>query len=192
MPRRLSPERKLPTVSRERQFAASLIGDTRGLVVEVGTGSCPCMAAALASSGLRVLAVDWDAAAAAEARRVLGMAGLLGRVAVVQADAARLPFRPCSIHTVVAYSALHHASDLRGAVAGIAAVLHPKGRLIVSDWDEAGNGFLGRLVQALRARFGKVTMIPRSVRRVYVCEKPWQVTPGTGRASVRHCADCVL
>ncbi|MBI3989824.1 MAG: class I SAM-dependent methyltransferase [candidate division NC10 bacterium] len=161
--------------SGEREFVTSLVLDPLAPVVEVGAGGCACLTLVLAGQGLRILAIDRDADAVAYAQRVLAGARFPGMVTLVQADAAALPLQSASIRTVVAYDALHHVEDLRGAVAEIARVLHPRGRLIVSDWDEASNGFLGRLTQALRAHFHKVVVIPRDVRQVYLCEHPRRV-----------------
>ncbi|GEM_PF-6185681 len=169
----------------EREFTASLIKDTRGPVVEIGVGTCACLTLVLAAHGLHILTIDQDAAAVGGAQKILSGVGLLGQVAVVQAEAASLPLRSRSVRTVLAYDALHHAADLWAAVAGIAAVLHPCGRLIVSDWDEAANGFLGRLTQALRTHFRKVVVLPRKESRVYVCEHPRRVARRAGSWSRR-------
>jgi uncharacterized protein YebE (UPF0316 family) len=158
--------------SEEREFAAELITAQDGLVLEIGTGRCASMTQVLVRRGFRVFTVDRDRAAAFEASRVLATAGVLNRTSVVVADAANLPFRRGSIHTVVAYSSLHHTTNLPGAVRGIAAVLGEQGRLIVSDWDQGANGALDRLLKALEAWFEEVTVIPRGIRRVYVCEDP--------------------
>lgn len=156
----------------EREFVASLVRDTQAPVVEVGAGACACLTLILAIHGFRILAIDRDADAVADARRVLAGVDLLKQTTPMQADANALPLGFGSIWTVVAYDALHHATDLWGAIAEIAHTLHPRGRLIVSDWDERANGFLGRLARALRAHFRKVRITPREVRRVYVCEQP--------------------
>lgn len=159
-------------LSGEREFVASLIRDTQAPVLEIGAGTCACLTLALAVHDFHILAIDQDATAVAEARNVLAGVDLLRRVTLMRADAVALPLRPASTRTVVAYDALHHATDLIGAVLEIANILHPRGRLIVSDWDEPADGFLGRLTRALRAHFRKVTITPREIRRIYVCEQP--------------------
>ncbi len=156
----------------EREFVASLVLDTQAPVVEVGAGACACLTLILAAHDFRILAIDRDAAAVADAQRILGGVDLLKRMTLMQADATTLPLRSGSIRTVVAYNALHHTEDVWGTVREIARVLHPQGRLLVSDWDEPANGFLGRLTRALRAHFRKVMITPREIRRVYVCEQP--------------------
>lgn len=164
----------------EREYVASLVRDTRAPVVEVGAGACACLTLILATHGFRILAIDRGADAVAEARRVLAGVDLLKQTTPVQADASALPLRAQSIRTVVAYNALHHTEDLWGTALEIARVLHPRGRLIVSDWDELANGFLGRLTRALRAHFRKVTILPREGRRVYVCEQPGRMVRRSG------------
>jgi ubiquinone/menaquinone biosynthesis C-methylase UbiE len=165
----------------EREYVASLVRDTQAPVVEVGAGSCACLTLVLAAHNFRILAIDRDAGAVADARQVLAGVDLLKQTTPLRADASALPLRSRGVRTVVAYNALHHTDDLWGAVREIARVLNPRGRLIVSDWDEPANGFLGRLTQALRAHFRKVTITPREDRRVYVCEQPrrgaWRTGP---------------
>lgn len=156
----------------EREVVASLVADRRAHVVEVGVGACACLTVVLADQGFRVLALDRDGPAVVDARRVLAQERLLEVVTLIQADAAALPLRSGSIRTVVAFNTFHHVEALDRAVAEVARVLHPRGRLVVSDWDEAADGFLGRLTRALRAHFRKVTITPREIRRVYVCEQP--------------------
>jgi ubiquinone/menaquinone biosynthesis C-methylase UbiE len=164
----------------EREYVASLVRDTRAPVVEVGAGACACLTLVLAAHNFRILAIDQDAAAVADARKILAGVDLLKQTTPVQADASALPLRSRSIRTVVAYNALHHTEDPWETAMEIARALHPRGRLIVSDWDEPANGYLGRLTRALRAHFQRVTIIPRQERRVYVCEQPRRGTWRTG------------
>lgn len=164
----------------EREFVASLVRDIQAPVVEVGAGSCACLTLILAAHNFRILAIDRDAGAVADARRILAGGDLLNQTTPVQADAGALPLRSRSVRTVVAYNALHHTEDLWGTALEIARVLHPRGRLVVSDWDEPATGFLGRLTRVLRAHFRKVVVTPRDVRRVYVCEHPRRMARRAG------------
>ncbi len=171
----------------ERGFLASLIRDVSRPVLEIGAGACACLTLVLAKRGLRILAIDRDADAVKKARRTIPGTRLRRQVVLAQADAARLPFQSGSIRTVVAYNALHHADDVRAPVAEVARVLHATGRLIISDWDEAKDGYLDRLDRALRARFRRVTVLPRCGRRVYIAEEPRGATrTARGNASVRR------
>ena len=162
-----------PKARDARAYIASLVKPGRTPVVEVGPGKCACLTILLARRGLRVLAIDLEAEAVKGAYRAIRRAGIARCVRIVQADAARMPLRPGSVRTVIAYDALHHAIELGATVRGMAAVLGAGGRLIVGDEDEAGNGFLGRLARVLRASFRTVIMTPRENWRVYVCERPW-------------------
>lgn len=155
-----SPGRRAARGGDERGFLASLIRDIGEPVLEIGAGACACLTLVLAKRGLRILAIDRDADAVKTARRTIPGPRLRRQVVLAQADAARLPLRSGSIRTVVAYNALHHADELRAGVAEIARVLHQSGRLIISDWDEAKDGYLDRLDRTLRARFRKVTVLP--------------------------------
>lgn len=149
-------EREQLRVLGEREFVASLVRDTQTPVLEIGAGTCACLTLVLAVHGLRILALDRDEDALADARRILAGVDLLKRTTLMQADAAALPLGVGSIRSVVAHDALHHTADMWGTVAEIARTLDPR----------------GRLTQALRAHFRKVTITPREERRVYVCEKP--------------------
>jgi len=171
----------------ERGFLASLIQDIGQPVLEIGAGGCACLTLVLAKRGLRVLAIDRDAKAVTTARRAIPGPRLRRQVVLAQADAARLPFHSGSIRTVVAYNALHHADELRASVAEIARILHRTGRLIISDWDEAKDGYLDRLDRALRARFRTLTVVPRRGRRVYIAEQPRRSarTPPANAAATR-------
>ncbi len=170
----------------EREFLASLIQDTARPVLEIGAGACACLTHVLARHGLRVLAIDRDAEAVMTARRSISGRRWRRRVVLVQADAARLPFQSASLRTVVAFNALHHADALRGAVVEIARILHGAGRLIISDWDEAKDGYLDRLDHALRARFRRLTVVKRSARRVYLAREPRRSAQArSGHALVR-------
>jgi len=161
-----------PKARDARAYIASLVKPGRTPVVEVGPGKCACLTILLARRGLRVLAIDLEAEAVKGAYRAIRRAGIARCVRIVQADAARMPLRPGSVRTVIAYDALHHAIELGATVRGMAAVLGAGGRLIVGDEDEAGNGFLGRLVQSLRANFQRVTVRALGGERVYLCEGP--------------------
>ncbi|TVR31766.1 MAG: methyltransferase domain-containing protein [Spirochaetaceae bacterium] len=78
-------------VARELQLAAV---DQRDTVLSIGCGTLPFSAVLAArQSGARVIAVDVDAAAAAQARELVSCLGLSHRITVITADAAvdRLP-----------------------------------------------------------------------------------------------------
>ena len=59
----------------------------------------------------------------------------LGRqTPLVQADVSQLPFAPGSFDVVVSNSSLHYWPRPRPALAEMARVLSPSGRLVITDW----------------------------------------------------------
>ncbi len=54
--------------------------------------------------------------------------------ALVNGDALRLPFDSATFDVVVSSSALHYVPHLQDALAEVARVLRPGGRLVLTDW----------------------------------------------------------
>jgi ubiquinone/menaquinone biosynthesis C-methylase UbiE len=102
-------------------------GEVRGKdVLEIGCGS-GVHARLLAQAGARLTAVDLTATAVAMTRRRLELDGLPG--AVLEADAEALPFPDASFDFVWSWGVLHHSADTDRALAEVARVLRPGGRL---------------------------------------------------------------
>lgn len=97
-----------------------------GLVVEIGCGEGR-VGRALQELGHRVVGVERSATLARAARQHTDTP-----LAVIQANAARLPLGDATASTVVACMSLHDVDDLRSTVAEIARVLRPGGRLCVA------------------------------------------------------------
>lgn len=94
----------------------------RGLDVGGGTGRA-----------VRALpGIDWTVVDAAAG--MLGVARERG-LAVLRADAARLPVSTGSVDAVTIVDALHHFGDPTGAIAEAARVLAPGGVLVVREFD---------------------------------------------------------
>jgi ubiquinone/menaquinone biosynthesis C-methylase UbiE len=106
--------------------------DLHGDVLELGSGS-GAMAAVLLDRypDIRLSATDVDPAMLDAARRRLGRFG--DRVTVREADATRLPFDDGSFDAVVSFIMLHHVIDWEAALAEVARVLRPGGRLAGYD-----------------------------------------------------------
>jgi SAM-dependent methyltransferase len=114
-----------------RESEAHLLGDVAGRrVVEVGCGSAPC-ARWLRREGADVVALDLSGgmlARAAELNRATGI-----DVPLLQADVGALPLRTESLDLACsAFGGLPFVADAQGALAEVARVLRPGGRLVAS------------------------------------------------------------
>jgi SAM-dependent methyltransferase len=129
----LTGERTLPGIAVEnywfrRHEAAyrALAPHCRGAVLlEAGCGE-GYGAALLATVAARVVALDYDAAAAAHA------AAAYPQVGVLRANLAALPLRAGSIDVVASLQVIEHLWDQPGFVRGCARVLRPGGRLLLT------------------------------------------------------------
>ncbi len=131
-PLQLTGERTLPGVPAENywfrrhvnayRFAARLV---RGRILDVGCGE-GYGAAALAGSGGRVIAFEYDAAAAAHA--AVTHPGL----SVAVADGCHLPVADGSLESVVAMQVLEHLYCADRFVASCRRALRPGGVLVIT------------------------------------------------------------
>jgi len=108
---------------------ATLRGDER--VLDVGTGAGHT-ALALAEGAREVVACDLSEAMLEQARRAARERGL-GNVRCRHGDAEELPFRDASFDVVSCRMCAHHFARPERAVAEMARVLRPGGRLVLSD-----------------------------------------------------------
>jgi len=131
-------------------------------VLDAGCGSC-IHAARLVRRGARVVGVDFSRAALARAGGFLGRAGLRGRVELHQGSLLALPFRDASFRAASCWGVLMHVPDLESALAELARVVAPGGRLAIMEnnvtslhhrvWDRAiraAKRLLGRPVHEWR------------------------------------------
>jgi len=94
---------------------------------------------ALLGAGLTVFAVDQSPEMLAELRRRFGASG---RLTALEGEAERLPLPDASVDFVFANMFLHHVDDPRAAIAEMARILRPGGRLVITDLDSHAHGFL--------------------------------------------------
>jgi SAM-dependent methyltransferase len=117
----------------EALAAAADIGpDTRVLDLCAGRGG-PARHVA-ATRGCRVVALELNAHRAAGAAELNARVGLDGRIAVVQGDATRPPFRAGSFDVVWSQEAFLHIADKDSLLSGARRVLAAGGRLAFTDW----------------------------------------------------------
>ncbi|MFQ5599598.1 MAG: ArsR/SmtB family transcription factor [Candidatus Krumholzibacteriia bacterium] len=100
-------------------------------LVDAGTGT-GALLPILAPAARRLLGVDRSTEMLAEARRRT-LAARLGNVALLCADASRLPLADGAVDGVCSLLALHHAARPAGVVAEFVRVLRPGGCVVISD-----------------------------------------------------------
>ena len=110
-------------------YALDLAAGQRVLDVATGGGHT---AAALAGCGLQVVASDLTPNMLAEARTLVARAGAAD-VTYFAADAEALPFADGVFDRVTCRIAAHHFPDVRAAVAEMARVTKPRGRIGIID-----------------------------------------------------------
>jgi len=118
-------------------------------ILDAGCGEC-LHAIRFARRGARVVGVDFSGAALARARARLAREELPGSIALQRANLLALPFRSQSFRSVSCWGVLMHVPDLEQALAELARVLQPGGRLALMEnnvrslhhlvWDRAIRG----------------------------------------------------
>ncbi len=163
--------RRRPVGQNERSFALTLMKYPGEPVLDVGTGDCACIASIVATSGTPVVALDRDRATIIAARKFLDTRHLKG-IRLLQDDIAASNLPSDSFRNIVCFNVLHHVPQLNSALAELHRILASDGRLIISDFDENRDGYLGRLQQAVDCHFRTVTTHHRwKGRLVLSCEK---------------------
>ena len=119
------PAAILHAINRPRvDFYLRQLGDLHGrLVLDAGCGG-GLVARELAAAGATVVGLDRSLGSLGVARRAVG-----GRFRPAQGQLERLPFADGTFDVIVAADVLEHVPDLPAAVAELARVLAPGGRL---------------------------------------------------------------
>lgn len=106
-------------------------------LLDMGCGGGRHAFAAL-KRGATVIALDYSEGELKEVRNTVAAMGDAGEIApttawgAVNGDALRLPFDDASFHAVVGSEVLEHIGDDEGAIAELARVLKPGGRMAVT------------------------------------------------------------
>ena len=145
--------------------------------------------------GASVIAVDWGTSEVETTRRWLGAiaeageAHEAGRAGVVRGDLRALPAPDASVDRVIASEVLEHIPDDAGALAEIARVLRPGGRVAVtvprygpericwalSDEYHANEGGHVRIYRAdvLRTRLAAAGLVPGAAHHAHALHAPF-------------------
>lgn len=149
------------------------LGDVRGkTILDVGCGYC-YHTTRLANRGLKITAVDFSEAALAQATNILAAAGIEGQVTLRQADATKLPFEDSSFDHVLMWGVLMHIPQAEKALAELARVLKPGGRLVLSETNARSLEvmFLEPLIERSRRLLGRSA---RQRKRARLGIEEWQ------------------
>lgn len=103
----------------------------RLLDVATGTADLAIMGARAAK---RVTGADISAGMLEQGRTKVEKAGLNGRIDLVQAEAAELPFNPGTFDAITVAFGVRNFEDLQRGIDGMARVLRPGGRLFVLEF----------------------------------------------------------
>ncbi len=143
------------------------------LEIGCGRGGFACWLASRPTPPHRLVAIDWSPVAIDKAREhaaAVGITGVLWEVGDIQA----IEYRDAEFDTVVSCETIEHVPDPRRAVAELARVLKPRGRLFLTTPNYAGPMGMYRAYLRLRGRrFAEVgqpinqfTLLPRTVHWV--------------------------
>lgn len=166
----------------DRPICSHVVGLAKahgGPVLEIGTGSCACMALRLARGGLQVIAVDLSAEAIRLARQKAREMKVTAQITFRRANAARFPFDKGSYGVVVAFDALYHTSHPEQVLAEMFRVCADNGLIIVTELNAAGckalrhknNGLAERLPGLLSGYCCAYERVNDLYRTSFVCRK---------------------
>ncbi|WP_231916131.1 class I SAM-dependent methyltransferase [Microbacterium karelineae] len=126
-------------------------------ILDLAAGTCRS-SASLARSGAQVVAADFSPGMLAEGRRRYGdVRGL----SFVEADATALPFDDGEFDAVTMSYGLRNVNDPKKALAELARVTRPGGRIVINEFSTPPNALFRRLY-----RFYNDRVLPRVARIV--------------------------
>ncbi|HEX7116978.1 MAG TPA: class I SAM-dependent methyltransferase [Steroidobacter sp.] len=148
-------------------------------VLDAGCGSA-IKSLHLARRGYRVHGIDFSAVILEEARKAADAAGFGKQITFAQADLTALTLPSASVKRAVCWGVLMHIPDIEKAVAELARVIAPGGRLVISEgnYRSLQARTLRALKRLLRRERAEVIRTPAGIEF-------WEET-GTGRLMTRQ------
>ena len=114
--------------------ALALTGTERVLDLCTGTGDLAMAAATAQPGAARIVGVDFAGAMLGVGRGKLRTAGLDRRIALVRADATRVPLRDAAVEAVTIGFGIRNIEDVPAACREMRRVLTPGGRLAILEF----------------------------------------------------------
>lgn len=166
-------------VGRKALIEAS--GLKTGRVLDVGMGSCGCMAIFLARDGFQVVGIDRSPEAVRKSRQDAQKESFTGTFEARVANGEHLPFGADEFDAVFAYHALHHMENVEQVIAEMFRVCKPLGFVLIADLNEKGRKVYqhesddGELLKTIERCLTEYTPSIRKVEMEYnlmfICQK---------------------
>lgn len=178
--------------------ARATAGAPGGPILDLATGTADLAMAIRACEGRRlVVGADFSDGMLAQARAKLGAPGLPG-IALVAADALRLPFRDAAFASVASAFLLRNLEDLQAGLAEMRRVTMPGGRVVTLDitrltvpgWSTLFHLYFHRIVPLVGALVAgdraAYTYLPASVDRFVTPRELATLMETLGLRAVRY------
>jgi ubiquinone/menaquinone biosynthesis C-methylase UbiE len=142
-------------------IVAELAPPPGAVILDAGCGSC-AKSVLLAQRGFHVVATDFAADALEMAAKTVAAYGVTDRITLKQGNLLSLPFRDGEFQYAICWGVLMHVPEVGTALAELARVLAPGGRLILSEGNmHAWQSYALRTAKKLLGRGrGKVARVP--------------------------------
>lgn len=159
-------------IPKARRFIIARAGLPRKNILEVGTGRGH-MAIALAGQGFRLVSIDLDKKAQAQARAGLKRLKLGGSVLLKKMNAEKLSFRDRAFDAVVSVNFIHHAKDPARCLNEMIRVAAKK--IVIADLNRRGQKIMEK-VHALDGHTHPPSKMSMSGVKGYLKKKGLTVT----------------
>ncbi len=142
-------------------IVAELAPPPGAVILDAGCGTC-AKSVLLAQRGFHVVAADFAADALERAGPTIAAHGVSDRITLRQGNLLALPFRDGEFQYAICWGVLMHVPEVEKALAELARVVAPGGRLILSEgnmhaWQSYALRFAKRILGRGR---GKVARVP--------------------------------